>query len=236
MATNTTGLAPSRLFFVTDRTSGLRFLVDTGAEVSVLPVAQLSRASLSAGPPLQAVNNSNIATFGTVSRTLNLGLRRTFRWVFLLADIKHPILGADFLSHFNLMVDLTRGCLVDSLTHLQINGVLTEGSPPAPVCPVQLLVTPFALFFRSSLLSPHLSPRMPRCSMMSPTTLPPPAPQFMPAHADSRQNASRPRSKSLSTCSTWASSALLRARGPHPSTWSQRKPPATGARVGTTEP
>ena len=73
MATNTTGLASSRLFFVTDRTSYLRFLVDTGAEVSVLPVAQLSRASLSAGPPLQAVNNSNIATFGTVSRTLNLG-------------------------------------------------------------------------------------------------------------------------------------------------------------------
>ena len=77
MVTNTSGLSPSRLFFVTDRTSGLRLLVDTGAEVSVLPVAQLSRSSLPAGPPAQAVNNSSIATFGTTSRTLNLGLRRT---------------------------------------------------------------------------------------------------------------------------------------------------------------
>ena len=116
MATNTSGLSPSRLFFVTDQTSGLRLLVDTGAEVSVLPVAQLSRSSLPAGPPLQAVNNSSIATFGTTSRTLNLGLRRTFRWIFLIADIRHPILGADFLCHFNLLVDMTRGRLIDSLT------------------------------------------------------------------------------------------------------------------------
>ena len=35
-------------------------------------------SSLHAGPPLQAVNNSRIATFGTTSRTLNLGLRGTF--------------------------------------------------------------------------------------------------------------------------------------------------------------
>ena len=77
-ATNTTGLSPSHLFFITDWTSGLRLLVDTGAEVSILPVAQLSRSSLPAGPPLQAVNNSSIATFGTTSRTLNLGLCQTF--------------------------------------------------------------------------------------------------------------------------------------------------------------
>ncbi|VDL90491.1 unnamed protein product [Schistocephalus solidus] len=28
---------PSRLFYITDKSSGLRFLVDTGAEVSVIP-------------------------------------------------------------------------------------------------------------------------------------------------------------------------------------------------------
>ena len=36
-ATNTVGSTPSRLFYVTDRISGLRFLVDTGADVSVVP-------------------------------------------------------------------------------------------------------------------------------------------------------------------------------------------------------
>ena len=74
MATSTPGLPPSRLFFVTDRCSGLRFLVDTGAEVSVLPVSRLSRPPPPTGHSLQAVNNSSIATFGAESHTLNLEL------------------------------------------------------------------------------------------------------------------------------------------------------------------
>ena len=37
VATGATGRSHSRLFYIKDRTSGLRFLVDTGAEVSVLP-------------------------------------------------------------------------------------------------------------------------------------------------------------------------------------------------------
>ena len=72
MATSTPGLPPSRLFFVADRCSGLRFLVDTGAEVSVLPVSRLSRPPPPTGHSLQAVNNSSIATFGAESHTLNL--------------------------------------------------------------------------------------------------------------------------------------------------------------------
>ena len=130
MMANTPGHQVSRLFFVTDRSSGLRFLVDTGAKVSVLPVSRLPHSSFPTGPTLQAVNHSAIATFGSASRTINLGLWRTFRWVFLIADVKHPILGADFLHHFNLLVDMTNGRLVDSVTHLQANGVLNQGSLP----------------------------------------------------------------------------------------------------------
>ena len=33
MATSVTGQQPSRLFYVTDSVTGLRFLVDTGAEI-----------------------------------------------------------------------------------------------------------------------------------------------------------------------------------------------------------
>ena len=135
MTASTSGLQPSRLFFVTDRSSGLRFLVDTGAEVSVLPVSRLSHSSPPAGPTLQAVNHSTIATFGSTSRTINLGLRRTFRWVFLIADVKHPILGADFLHNFNLLVDIPKGRLIDSITHLQVNGVLTAEVSPSPSLP-----------------------------------------------------------------------------------------------------
>ena len=97
MATSTTGLPPSHLFFVTDRDSGLHFLLDTGAEVSILPVSRLSPPT---GHSLQAVNNSSIATLCADSHTLYLGLRCTFQWVFLVADVQHAILGANFLHHF----------------------------------------------------------------------------------------------------------------------------------------
>lgn len=131
-ATGVPGLVPSRLFLVMDRTRGLRFLVDTGAEVSVLPATQAERKRPSKSLTLQAVNATPIATHGTRSLTVDLGLRRTFRWVFVVADVETPILGADFLSHFNLLVDMTHCRLVDAHTHLMIQGISSKISTPSP--------------------------------------------------------------------------------------------------------
>lgn len=124
-ATSADGLliSPSRLFYVSDRSTGLRFLVDTGAEVSVIPPTRTDRNNRHGNFSLQAVNNTSIATYGIRSLTLNLGLRRTFRWVFIIADVKQPILGADFLRHFGLLVDLRKCRLSDSVTHLHVFGL-----------------------------------------------------------------------------------------------------------------
>ena len=46
--------------FVTDRTSSLRFLVETGAEVSVIPPLSAHCTPSHAGVTLQAVNNTSI--------------------------------------------------------------------------------------------------------------------------------------------------------------------------------
>ncbi len=108
-----------------DRTSHLRFLVDTGAEVSVIPPSCCGSTYPSTGPSLQAANQSPIATHGVRPFCLNLGLRRPFQWTFIVADVKHPILGADFLGHFNLLINVKHRCLVDTLTQLQIHGILT---------------------------------------------------------------------------------------------------------------
>ena len=108
--------------FVRDLHSGTRFLVDSGAEVSVIPPTPADRQRLHRGAPLFAANSARIATFGQRSITLNLGLRRTFRWVFIVADVTHPILGADFLSNFHLLIDVKRRRLLDSLTSLQVSG------------------------------------------------------------------------------------------------------------------
>ena len=78
VATNT-GQQPSRLFYVTDKHSGYRYLVDTGAEVSVIPPSPTERKHRQERSGLQAVNGTPIATFGSRSLTLDLGLRRTFR-------------------------------------------------------------------------------------------------------------------------------------------------------------
>jgi hypothetical protein len=34
-----------------------------------------------------------------------MGLRRDFKWRFVVADVTHPRIGVDFLSHFGLLMD-----------------------------------------------------------------------------------------------------------------------------------
>ncbi|GFW12146.1 retrovirus-related Pol polyprotein from transposon 17.6 [Trichonephila clavipes] len=53
-----------------------------------------------------------------VRKELNLGLRRPFIWTFIIADVSSPIIGADFLKHFNLLIDLKKKRLVDVETSL----------------------------------------------------------------------------------------------------------------------
>nr|VZI15659.1 unnamed protein product [Spirometra erinaceieuropaei] len=107
----------TRRLFLWDRVAGAKFLVDSGAEVSVVPPTPAERKTRSFFC-LTAANNSSIPTFGQCSITLDLGLRRIFRWVFIIADVSVALIGADFLAHFNLLVDLKNRRLVDCITDL----------------------------------------------------------------------------------------------------------------------
>ena len=103
----------SHLFFLSDRTTHTRFLVDTGSEVSVIPPSRTDQNS-SDTLTLTAVNNTPISTFGKRSLTLNLGLRRSLPWIFIIADVRNPIISADFLRHFALLVDMQNRKLIDT--------------------------------------------------------------------------------------------------------------------------
>ena len=117
-ATNVAGQPPKgRLFYIKDHINSLRFLADTGAEVSIVPPSSTECSANQGTSPLQAVNGSSITTFGVRSLTLDLGLSRTFQWVFVIADIPRPVISADFLSHFGLHVDIRHRTLWDSTTH-----------------------------------------------------------------------------------------------------------------------
>ena len=132
MAASVPGHHPCHLFYVTDHTSGLRFLVDTGAEVSVIPSSASDRNHHKNNLNLQAVNNTSIATYGNKLLTLNIGLCCAFQWVFIIADVKNSIIGADFLRHYSILVDVARNRLVDNLTQLQVQGIAIQEQSPSP--------------------------------------------------------------------------------------------------------
>ncbi|GFW31232.1 retrovirus-related Pol polyprotein from transposon 297 [Trichonephila clavipes] len=97
----------SRLFLL-DRKSGQKFLIDSGSEICVIPPSPTMNKSPQSNFSLFAANNTKIPAYGMVRKELNLGLRRPFIWTFIIADVSSPVIGADFLKHFNLLIDLKK--------------------------------------------------------------------------------------------------------------------------------
>ncbi|CAH2210398.1 jg24624 [Pararge aegeria aegeria] len=82
------------------------FLIDTGANVSVIPVSKVNprqRKHSGSDYKLFAANGTEIKTFGVITLELNLGLRRSFKWSFIICDVNQPIIGADFLKNHSLI-------------------------------------------------------------------------------------------------------------------------------------
>lgn len=142
MATPASGQTKARLFYIVDRQTNMRFLVDTGAEISVIPPSPQERTSASS-ITLQAANGTHISTFGQRSLTIDFGLRRLFRWIFIVANVTMPIIGADFLTHFQLTVDMSQRKLVDSITQLNSVGQFCVSSAPAIRVLTPTIPTPY---------------------------------------------------------------------------------------------
>ncbi|GFW84246.1 retrovirus-related Pol polyprotein from transposon opus [Trichonephila clavipes] len=107
----------SRLFLL-DRKSGQKFLIDSGSEICVIPPSPTMNKPPQSNFSLFAANNTKIPAYGMVHKELNLGLRRPFIWTLIIADVSSPIIGADFLKHFNILIDLKKKRLVDVETSL----------------------------------------------------------------------------------------------------------------------
>ncbi len=75
--------------------------------------------------PLAAANDSSIATWGQRNIIVHLG-SRSFTQSFHIADVRQPILGADFLVSNNLAVDLRGRRFIDlfSYTFIPMTGTL----------------------------------------------------------------------------------------------------------------
>ena len=122
-------LSHSELLYVADKGHKCRYLIDTGAAVSVLPKSCANGISDADSLPLVAANNSTLHTYGTCKRVVDVGLKREYPWTFIVADVQQPIIGADFLIHYNLLVDLRSRCLRDMRTGLAIAASLSSIKP-----------------------------------------------------------------------------------------------------------
>lgn len=101
-------------FFVKDELTGNEFLVDTGAFCSIFPATSLDKTHTDPDVPvLVAANGSQITSYGFRNLSLKF-MGRRFQWRFILADIRRPLLGADFLAHYKLLIDVARKRLIDT--------------------------------------------------------------------------------------------------------------------------
>lgn len=108
-----------------DILSQRQFLVDTGSDLCVYPRKLIKGPRERSTYELFAANGSVIATYGTINFNLNLGLKREFVWRFVVADVSRPIIGVDFLSFYDLLVDARNRRLVDSASSLTVAGKLS---------------------------------------------------------------------------------------------------------------
>jgi hypothetical protein len=103
VCTTTTG----RLF-IADRISKRQFLGDTGSDLCMYSRRLNPRRKEHVNYDLCAPNGTTISTYGWLPLRCNLGLGQDFTWRFMVADVTHPLIGIDFLSHFGLLVDCKR--------------------------------------------------------------------------------------------------------------------------------
>ena len=120
----------STLLFLKDVLSGREFLVDSRDSVSVFPDP---RSSSDDRVCLLTADGSPMICSGTFNIPLHFSCSsgsRVYSWNFQLAPVSVPLLGADFLEQFNLLVDIKGRKLVHADCP---NNVVIRASPgPQP--------------------------------------------------------------------------------------------------------
>ncbi len=119
------GLRKSRRLFVRDQHDNTRYLIDTGADASVILQIRTDLFQPS-DVILFAANATRIPSYGSRLVTLDLGLRRKFTWPFIIADVSKPIIGTDFLFHAGLLVDIQEERLLYGTTNLSTRCTATN--------------------------------------------------------------------------------------------------------------
>lgn len=155
---------------ITDRHTQLTYLIDTGADVSVLPRPHNVDADQEypddphdPQPQLVAANGTRIRTYGFALRRINLGIRRPFDHRFIYADVRQPIIGSDFLRQHNLLVDMANNRIIDGSTTLSVAGIRAAPNIEPAIIKSVVQASPYADLLRkyigiTELCKPKSSP------------------------------------------------------------------------------
>ena len=123
--------------------SGRRFLLDTGAQVSVIPATWMNKRAGSTYQPVHVSNRTHppILTFGARIVPLQfVGCRYSARLIEV--GVKRPLLETDFLHQHNILIDIRGQRLIEADTY---SSVLC-GIAADPVNELALLDTSSNLF------------------------------------------------------------------------------------------
>lgn len=125
--------------------------MDTGSTYSLIPVTKdLISSNVpndSSSPILTAANGTIINTYGFKSLTLNFGLHRDFTWTFIIADVTRPILGTDFLSHYDIDVNIKRRQITDKLTNIHTDATIISSDTNSTSIICKVSDSPFSHIF-----------------------------------------------------------------------------------------
>ncbi|KRX79197.1 hypothetical protein T06_2232 [Trichinella sp. T6] len=137
----------------------MRFLVDTGLEVSVLPLSTTRRSQLHTSdiPRLTAANVTPIDVVGSRELTVDEGITRPMSWKFIVARIRQRILRADFIRHFNLLFNRFDHQLLIDMTYGLSRMDLSRSAKQNPSVVYGANETTNSKFLKNSHLSPHIS-------------------------------------------------------------------------------
>lgn len=111
----------SRLY-IKDRIAGFHFLIDTGADIAVIPRQRNFGTSTPTWFQLYAADRSVIRTYSDKVMNLTLGLKRNFTWRFCIADLSRLIIGVNLLKFYSILVDVKNRRDYDTTTKLSTAG------------------------------------------------------------------------------------------------------------------
>nr|VZI33383.1 unnamed protein product [Spirometra erinaceieuropaei] len=112
------------------------------------PPIWTKRQTATASSSLRDRHTSTIIKFGACSLSLDIGLRRLFPRIFVVADIPCAFLWADFLAAFDLLVNCRQSRLHEQTTNLTVRGISSSDASrqlsvldPEPDNPFRQLLT-----------------------------------------------------------------------------------------------